>query len=128
MRPSREQIAARGEDFAARALEARGWEVLHRNLEIGRGEVDILAKDRGCLVFVEVKARLSTEFGSPAEAVTRGKQRQLVRLATQYLAAHQLHDQDCRLDVAEVEMDANGKLVRFELLENAFQADGMSFF
>ena len=128
MPPSREQIAQRGEDLAARALESKGWEILHRNHRIGHGEVDLIAKDRSCLVFVEVKARLSSAFGEPVEAVTRTKQRQLVKLATQYLAAHQLHDQDCRFDVAEVEIAPNGKLARFDLLENAFQADGMSFF
>jgi len=128
MPPTREQVGRRGEDLAARALQSRGWEILHRNLVLGKGELDIVARDGEYLVFVEVKARLNTQFGSPLEAVTYSKQRQLIRLATRYLEAHQLHDQPCRFDVAEVELTSTGKLDRFELHQDAFRADGASFF
>lgn len=125
---SRDGIARRGEQLAARALLGRGWRILHRNFRVGRGEVDLIAQDGDCLVFVEVKTRVGTQFSEPLEAVTRSKQRQLVRLAAKYMAARRLYDQDCRFDVVAVEMDAEGNLVRFDLIENAFQADGASFF
>ena len=128
MPTGRSHLARLGEDLAAKALESRGWEILHRNYELARGEVDIIAKDGNYLVFVEVKSRFGTSFEQPAEAVTRRKQHQLIKLATEYLAAHRLYNQDCRFDVAEVEIGGDGELARFELLEDAFQADGASFF
>ena len=128
MPPTPDQIAKRGEQLASRALLGRGWEILQRNFHVGRGEVDLIARDGDFLVFVEVKSRIGARFSRPVEAVTRAKQRQLIRLAARYLAANRLYDQACRFDVASVVMDEDGKLVEFELIENAFQADGASFF
>ena len=109
-----------GEDLACEELEKRGYEILARRYRVAAGEIDVVARDGETLVFVEVKARTSHEFGSAAEAVTSGKQRKLVRLATGYLAEHKLHDCPCRFDVVAIHLD-NGT-PEIEVFQNAFDA------
>lgn len=81
-------MGRRGEDLAAAHLTAHGLEVLARNWRCRHGELDIVAREGAVLVFVEVKARSSTRFGSPAEAVTPAKARRIRLLACQWLAEH----------------------------------------
>ncbi|MGZ6792765.1 MAG: YraN family protein, partial [Mycobacteriales bacterium] len=67
----RQALGRWGEEHAVRHLEAAGYEVLSRNWRCREGELDIVARSGGALVFVEVKARTGTAYGEPAEAVTR---------------------------------------------------------
>lgn len=80
----------------------------------------MIAEDAGAVVFVEVKARRSTAFGTPAEAVTARKQRALRGLAVAYLTRRRLVGRDCRFDVVEVWLDPTGRPGRVEILRNAF--------
>ena len=59
----------RGEDLAAQYLEKRGCRILERQFRAKTGEIDIIAEDRGALLFIEVKTRRPTRFGAPAQAV-----------------------------------------------------------
>lgn len=77
-----------GEDVAAQHLLAAGLQIVERNWRCREGEVDIVARDRCDLVFVEVKTRSSLAFGTPAEAVGRAKAARLRRLALCWLAEH----------------------------------------
>ena len=109
-----------GEDLACEALEARGYSIVARRYRVPAGEIDIVARDGATLVFVEVKARASHEFGSAAEAVTPVKQRRLVRLATEYLVHNQIGDCPCRFDVVAIHLDTG--MPEIEILQNAFDA------
>jgi putative endonuclease len=109
-----------GEDLACEALEARGYSIVARRHRVPAGEIDIVARDGATIVFVEVKARNSHEFGSAAEAVTPVKQRKLVRLAMEYVAEHQMHDCPCRFDVVAIHLDTGTPEI--EILQNAFDA------
>jgi putative endonuclease len=94
-----------GSDFERRAahyLERRGYGILERNLRTPVGEIDLVAVDRGTLVFVEVKARGSGEWGLAREFVDRRKQRRLMRAASLY-AAQRGFDQPMRFDVVAFE-------------------------
>ncbi|HET7761144.1 MAG TPA: YraN family protein [Phycicoccus sp.] len=91
-----------GEDLAARYLRDRGMEVVERNWRCEHGEVDIVARDAGCLVICEVKTRRGTGFGDPVEAVTVAKALRLRRLAAAYLRAHGGHPGPVRVDVVGV--------------------------
>lgn len=92
-----------GEDIAVRHLEAAGYEVLARNWRCREGELDIVARGGGALVFVEVKTRSGTGFGEPAEAVTRLKARRLRLLAARWLTSCRPPGQhDLRFDVISV--------------------------
>jgi len=116
------EMGRAAEDAAAKFLRRKGYRILHRNLRMSGGEIDIVAEHRGVLVFVEVKARSSDEFGTPLEAVDGRKQRKLTKLALQYLAEHESAWRNCRFDVVEVYMRRDGKIERMELITDAFDA------
>ena len=99
-------------------LRQQGYVVRERNWRCSVGEIDIVAEDSGCLVFVEVRTRRGREFGTPEESVTPAKQAKLVELAQTYLQEHDW-DGDWRIDVVAVEMSSDGKLLRVELIKNA---------
>jgi putative endonuclease len=91
-----------GEDTAARHLERAGLVILDRNWRCASGELDIVARDAGCLVFCEVKTRSSAAFGGPAEAVGRAKAARIRRLAAAWLDSHPQGGCPIRFDVVAV--------------------------
>lgn len=113
-------IGRQGEIEAAAFLERNGYRVLERNYRCRYGEIDIVAKEGGTLVFVEVKKRGSDRFGPPTESVDGRKQRKLLLAAQSYVESNRLVDLDLRFDVVGIESDC-GKL-SFELVRNAFEA------
>ncbi len=116
------QRGSLAEAQAALWLEARGYRILARNLTNKAGEIDLIALDGETLCFIEVKARVSTRFGSAATAVDRRKQRKLARAAALYLVttgAETGANRPCRFDV--VAMDRQGEEWRVSLLKDAFQ-------
>jgi putative endonuclease len=113
-----------GETFAAEYLVRQGYEILEKNYRRQFGEVDIVARDRGTLVFVEVKTRHSHLYGAPVEAVDKRKQRQLSKIAQGYLLSSQLHDTAARFDVIGVTLDKNNQPAQIELIRDAFDFAG----
>lgn len=91
-----------GEDLACDHLRRKGYEIVDRGFRLFRGEIDIIAKDAGTLVFVEVKTRADEEFGRPEEAVTPAKQGQIRRIARGYLVGHPGDGAGCRFDVVSI--------------------------
>lgn len=119
MPDSRRALGQLGEDIAARHLERLGYVILQRNYRCRQGEVDIIARDRDRLAFVEVRARRGTDFGSPKESVTPRKQARLATLARIYLQEHGCSDMDWGIDVVAVQMTPRGTLQHVELIRNA---------
>jgi putative endonuclease len=118
-----------GEQIAARYLEARGFEILARNLRSRLGEIDLIAQDGPTLVFVEVKTRRGRPADPPQAGVDARKRTRLARLALDYLAREWLRDLACRFDVVAVTLDpdnAEGGRPRVEHFPGAFAADGWS--
>jgi putative endonuclease len=107
----RRELGRRGEEAAASHLERRGYKILARGARLLRGEIDIVARRRGILVFVEVKTRSGTGCGRPEESVTPSKQAQLRRLAQAFLVRHRLGDVPCRFDVIAVLFPEDGRPV-----------------
>ena len=99
----RQQLGKTGESLAVWELERRGYEILARRYRTRYGEIDVVARDGPTLVFVEVKARATAEFGTAAEAVTRRKQRRLVAMAREYLTDSGVADEPCRFDVVAID-------------------------
>jgi putative endonuclease len=97
-----------GERLAARYLGERGMRVLERNWRCQHGEIDLIALDGTCLVVCEVKTRRSTAFGEPVEAVTWRKAARLRRLASAWLAAHDVRPDGVRIDVIGILRPADG--------------------
>ena len=108
-----------GENLACDALSRQGYAILARRYRTRVGEIDIVARDGPTLVFVEVKTRTSEDFGVPAEAVTRRKQRRIATMARWYLSEHRLHGRLCRFDVVTV-LCRRGLLPVVEVVKNAF--------
>ena len=109
-----------GEELAFHFLSAKGYKILLRNYESPLGEIDLIAKHRGHLVFIEVKTRSSDEMGSPAESVTFRKRKQIAKSAQYYLKRYGIHSVPCRFDVVSVLM-LRDKEPALEVIEGAFQ-------
>lgn len=91
-----------GEQTACEYLSAKGWKILDRNVRRGRGEIDIIARKRKLIAFIEVKRRRSTAYGRPAEAVNLEKQARIVQAAALYMQENDLDDARIRFDVIEI--------------------------
>ena len=120
MSRSRVILGKTGEDLACRELEHRGYAILARRYRRRGGELDIVARHGGALVFVEVKARRDRAFGDAAEAVGYAKRRRMVRLALDYVVEHGIVNCPCRFDVVSIQLESGRPVV--EVFENAFDA------
>ena len=119
----RRTLGQLAEGEAARALERAGLAVIERNVRLPEGEIDLVCRDDGVVVFVEVKCRRAGWDEAPAAAVSWHKQRRLTRLAQHYLKWRRLDGVRCRFDVVSVTVDARGALdVRH--VRSAFDAAG----
>ena len=113
-------IGATGERLAGKALWRTGRKVLYRNFKPeGGGEVDIVYRDGNVLVFGEVKTRTRGEFGEPARAVDRAKQKLIIRGANAWLRELNFPDVLFRFDVIEVLL-IQGKPPQIRVNEGAF--------
>jgi putative endonuclease len=115
----RRETGILGEKIARDFLRKRGYHILETNYRCPEGEIDIIAQDKGCLVFVEVRSKTSTEFGSPEESITRAKIQRLVAATSRYRQTHENLPSSYRIDIVAIEMNRKGKPSRTELIENA---------
>ena len=115
---SRARFGALGEEAAAGLLRAGGYRIVARNHRCRYGEVDIIAEKGELLVFVEVRTRATSLFGSPEETVDARKQRRVIAAAREYLAQRRGPAKAARFDVIAVVDGPKGpSLTHFE---NAF--------
>lgn len=121
VRKGREDLGTIGERIAEGFLRKKGYRILARNYGSKGGEIDIVAKDRKTIVFVEVKTRKGEGFGTPQESVTKGKMRRLVRTAKEYLLSTGLGEEVmCRFDVVAIRV---GERTTVEHIKDAFSLD-----
>jgi putative endonuclease len=118
---SRQQLGQLGEDTAVKILEARGYAIVDRNWRCPAGEVDIVARCNSVWVFLEVRTRRGSAFGTPEESLTQAKLDRMLSVAEHYLASHDLHDVDYRLDLIAIEVDHADNIVRLDILENVIE-------
>ena len=118
---ARQILGELGEDLAVRELTARGYAILARRYRTRHGEIDIVAEDAGAIVFVEVRARATGEFGRAAESVTDAKKRKVTAMAVEYLARNRITNRPCRFDVVAID-DALGAAPAIAVYPNAFDA------
>lgn len=96
-------LGATGEEKAAEFLKGKGYKILETNFSNKIGEIDIIAKDKEFVVFVEVKARSTKAFGLPSEAVNFFKQQKIRKVSLSYLKSKKMLGKiQCRFDVVEV--------------------------
>ncbi len=104
----RKALGDRGEQLAAEHLESCGFEVLERNWRCRAGELDLVAREGGALVAVEVKTRRSRGTGHPLEALTPAKVARLRGLMARWLAEHRERADEVRIDAVAVWCGAGG--------------------
>lgn len=98
----RHEVGKIGENIATKYLEQIGYEIIQRNFECKQGEIDIIAKDKEEIVFVEVKTRANTLYGKPKEAVDTIKKKHIYKSAEFYIYIKHLENLPVRIDVIEV--------------------------
>ena len=109
-----------GEDHAARSLALKGYSILVRKFRCRFGEIDIVALDKGTLVFIEVRSRSDDEYGLPYETINNTKRQHIRRVATAFQMKYGLLDHDSRFDCVSVIFDKKGNLKGIELIKDAF--------
>jgi len=105
-----------GERKAEKFLRKKGYQIIAKNYRTPVGEIDIIAQKNEVLVFIEVKKRSSSKFGTGAEAVTAQKQNKIIRSAQLYMKKYCEGEANCRFDVISID----AKHIRH--IENAFTA------
>lgn len=110
MTNTRQTLGHAAEEAAATFLERAGLAIAERNVRFAEGEIDLVCRDEGVVVFVEVKCRRAGWDATPAAAVSWHKQRRLTRLAQHYLKWRRLDGVRCRFDVVSVTLDEHGAL------------------
>jgi putative endonuclease len=120
----RRWFGTRSERAAGRFLKRLGYRILARNYRCPRGELDLVALDGACIVFVEVRSTGTEDANRPAASVDTGKQRRLTELALHYLQRHRLLDRPARFDVLALSWPANQRDPVIDHYRSAFEAVG----
>ncbi len=115
----RSETGALGEKIARDFLKKKGYRIHETNFRCREGEIDIIAVKKDCLVFIEVRTKTSSSFGSPEESITLAKKEKLVASALNYIENHKNLPTSWRIDFVAVELDKDGRAVRIEIIENA---------
>ena len=118
MTKERLDLGKLGEDLALKKITGLGYKCITRNYRCSLGEVDLIARDGDCLVFMEIKTRRSKSLGYAKEAVNARKKRQLSKVALAYMKANNCCDVKSRFDVVAITM--RGGKEQIEVIKNAF--------
>lgn len=116
MTTQKQALGRWGEETAAHYLQEHGYAILARNLRTPHGEIDILTKKEGALVFVEVKVRSTNAFGFPEEAVTPRKQAHMLMAAEHYFEQHPDSPETWQFDIIAITRKAGAppEIAHFE--------------
>ncbi|UCE20635.1 MAG: YraN family protein [Gemmatimonadota bacterium] len=113
----KKDLGKKGEELAVQFIRRQGFEILERNYHHRRGEIDIVARDRKTLVFIEVKTATSNQYGPPESWVDSRKQQQVAKIAAAYLQERKVTNVDCRFDVIAVDHTRENSINH---IQNAF--------
>ena len=121
--PNPRNIGQDAEKQAAGFLRQRGYRILDINVRFTLGELDSVAEDGPTLVFVEVRARRSSKFGTPEQSITAAKRRRVYLAAQMYVQTrHLAEDRPMRIDVVAIDLGPGKTPSRIELIQDAFGA------
>lgn len=110
-----------GEELATNFLEKNKYKIIEKNYSCKLGELDIIAKDKDILVFIEVKSRTNKSYGEPGEAITYYKKKNIIKTAQYYIMKNKLQNEFCRFDVVEILLSDDDNNIR--LIKNAFMME-----
>ena len=114
-----------GEEMATQYLQKQHYKVLDRNFNTRLGEIDIVALDKDCLCFVEVKTRTTDRYGKPVNAVNYLKRNHLINTAKIYITKNKMLNYKARFDIVEVFVKKDDNKLEVEkvnLIKNAFMS------
>jgi len=120
---SRRKTGILGEKLAAGILRDNGYTIIETNYRCAEGEVDIIASHKEELVFVEVRSKKNIEYGTPEESITNRKKEKLRAVAAHYCQDRNVMTLQYRIDVVALELNRQGKITRFAIIENAVGED-----
>ncbi|TCK19063.1 putative endonuclease [Thiogranum longum] len=118
---NRKKTGDQAEVLACNFLQGHGLTLITRNFHCRGGEIDLVMRDRGVLVFVEVRYRRQTRFGRAAETVVRSKQVRIIRCAQYYMHCRHAWNDAARFDVVSIEGEADHPAI--DWLRDAFRLD-----
>jgi putative endonuclease len=116
----KKNLGRKGEKISIDFLKEKGYQILERNYRFGHKEIDIVAKDKNTVVFVEVKTGKSKKFGEPFERVNSNKRKKLIQVAQAFIQENEINGCDFRFDVISVDLKGEKKI---EHIENAFMVE-----
>lgn len=106
-----------GEDYACEHLQKKNYKIIERKYTYRKNEVDIIAEKNNQLIVIEVKTRQTAEIGEPWQAVTKRKQREIIKVANQYIQSKEINV-DVQFDI--ISIVHNSYRTQLEHIENAF--------
>jgi len=112
-----------GEKLARDFLKKRGYHILETNYRCPHGEIDIIARHKDYLAFIEVRTKKSLKFGSPEESITPAKRKRMIATAWHYQQAHDNLPPFWQINIVAIELNQKGEPSRIELIENAISED-----
>ncbi len=115
----KQHFGSQGEELAVRHLKKKGYKIIERNYKTRVGEIDIIARHKGQIVFAEVKTRRTGRYGHPKHAVTLPKQRKISMVALTYLKKQKAVEAKARFDVITIQWRGEHPVV--EVYPNAFE-------
>lgn len=118
MTKQRQDLGALGEDLALKEITRLGYKCIARNYRCPLGEIDLIAKEKDSLVFIEIKTRRGRSTRYAKEAITRRKRRQLSKVALAYMKSNNCSDAKSRFDVVAINL--MGGKEEIEVIRNAF--------
>ena len=107
-----------GEELAVKFLRKQKYKIIERNFRSRSGEIDIIGEDKDTLVFIEVKIRLSKQFGLPEEAITPLKLRSLKKTVDYYCVTHNVLSEPLRIDLVGIILTQDGLIEEIKLIKN----------
>lgn len=120
MKKENTKIGHYGEELAYIHYINNGYKILERNFRGNRGELDLIGFKNSILVFIEVKTRYNSLYGSPKESVNKIKQNKIKNTAKYYIHAKNLYNINVRFDVVEVFVNYNNNSYNINVIANAF--------
>ncbi len=118
MTRERQDLGKLGEELALKKIKSLGYKSITRNYHCPLGEVDLIAKDGDCLVFIEIKTRKGRSLAYAKEAIDKRKKRQLSKVALAYMKSMDCCDVKSRFDVVAISLNEGKEQI--EVIQNAF--------
>jgi len=116
-------IGNKGEEYAVDYLKKQKYKIIDKNYRCRYGEIDIIAFDKDCVCFIEVKSRTSSKYGRPSNAVNFVKRNHIINCAKVYISSKHLGNYKARFDVVEIFIRNDDNKIEMEninIIKNAF--------